>query len=166
MIKSGGKLSPSSCPGTSPRLRKLLFVWHLCWWQSRVLCGLINFEDWLRQAPWHFKLLPPIRKAFNSYLGGNPKKEPKLMHQTSADGRIAPNPPAFYIQHGDKYTAVPVQQAIVFYEKLKASGYFKEDDLVLDILLGSPHAGAGPEYLEPKNVMPIIEFFKKQIAKK
>ncbi|MDL2300936.1 alpha/beta hydrolase [Lachnospiraceae bacterium OttesenSCG-928-D06] len=124
------------------------------------LCPLINFNDCLQQIPFYLKLLPPVRKALHSYLGGNPVRMPHLASQASADHHITPNPPAFYIQHGDHDPAVPIQQSLDFYKKLKESGYFKEGDLVLDILPGAPHAGAGPEYLEPKNVMPIIEFFK------
>ncbi len=128
------------------------------------LCGLISFPDFIKDANWFFKLLPPVRKMTVGYLGGNPSKNPELAVQASADSRIAPNPPAFYIQHGDKDPAVPVRQSIDFYEKLKATGSFKDSDLVLDILKGTPHAGAGPEYLEPTNVLPIIEFFKRHLV--
>ncbi len=128
------------------------------------LCPLINFTDWLRQASWFFKLLPPVRKMTRAYLGGNPARNPALAVQASADSRIAPHPPAFYIQQGDKDPAVPLSQAVDFHKKLKATGYFKEEDLVLDILEGAPHAGAGPEYLEPKNVLPVLYFFKAHFA--
>lgn len=124
------------------------------------LCPLINFDTWAEQSPWYFRMLPPVRKAFFSYLGGDPKKNPELSRRASADSRIAPDPPAFYLQHGDKDPAVPVRQSIDLYNKLKATGYFSEGDLVLDILEGAPHAGAGPEFLEPKNVLPIVKFFK------
>lgn len=127
------------------------------------LCPLINFTSWYRQAPWYFKLLPPVRSAMNTYLGSPLTKSPEQAWQASADSRIAPDPPAFYLQHGDRDPAVSVQQSIDFYEKLKATGYFTQEDLVLDILKGAPHAGAGPEYLEPKNVMPIIDFFKRHM---
>jgi acetyl esterase/lipase len=127
------------------------------------LCPLINFEDWFQQAPWHWRMLPPLRKALRVYLGGLPTKSPELARRASADSRIAPDPPAFYLQHGNKDPAVSVRQSIDFYEKLKTSGHFREEDLVLDILEGAPHAGGGPEYLEPKNVMPIIEFFRRHM---
>lgn len=129
------------------------------------LCPAINFADWFRDAKFIFKILPPVRKAFFSYLGGNIKKRPELARRASADSYISKNPPAFYIQQGDKDPAVPMRQAVDFHEKLKASGYFKDGDLVLDILKGVPHAGAGPEFLEPKNVMPIIKFFKDHMKK-
>lgn len=127
------------------------------------LCPLINFADWMKQTPWHFRLLPPVQKAMRSYVGEIPKESSALALRASADSRIAPHPPAFYIQHGDKDPAVHVRQSIDFYEKLKASGYFEEKDLVLHILEGAPHAGAGPHYLEPENVMPILTFFKRHI---
>ena len=84
---------------------------------------------------------------------------PQRAVEASADSRIASGAPAFYIQQGDKDPAVNVRQAIDFYGKLKASGFLREEDLVLDILKGAPHAGAGPEFLEPANVKPILEFF-------
>lgn len=129
------------------------------------LCPLLNFPDWILTAPWHIKMMPSTKKALHGYLGGNPRKNPQLAVQASADNYISAHPPAFYLQHGDKDPAVPVHQSIEFYEKLKASGYFAEGDLILDILRDTPHAGAGPEYLEEKNVLPILEFFeRKQLA--
>ncbi len=129
------------------------------------LCPLLNFPDWILTAPWYIKMMPSMKKALHGYLGGNPRKNPQLAVQASADNYISVHPPAFYLQHGDKDPAVPVHQSIEFYEKLKASGYFAEGDLILDILHDTPHAGAGPEYLEEKNVLPILEFFeRKQLA--
>lgn len=127
------------------------------------LCPLLNFPDWIQKAPWYIRMMPSMRKALHGYLGGSPKKNPKLAVEASADRWIAPNPPAFYLQHGDKDPAVPVQQSVSFYEKLKASGYFGKEDLVLDILKGAPHAGAGPEFLEETNVLPILEFFERHM---
>jgi dipeptidyl aminopeptidase/acylaminoacyl peptidase len=97
------------------------------------------------------------------YLGGFPKKLPMRAAHASADSRIAEHPPAFYIQHGDKDPGVKLKQSVDFYEKLKASGYFNDGELVLHILKNAPHAGAGPEFLEPVNVTPIIDFFKKHM---
>lgn len=127
------------------------------------LCPLINFHDWRSQVPWYIRISPLMLYAIKSYLGGITKKVAQKATDASADSRIAPNAPAFYIQNGDKDPAVNVKQAIDFYNKLRASGYLSEDDLVLDILEGAPHAGAGPEYLEAKNVAPILEFFKRYI---
>lgn len=130
------------------------------------LCPLINFNDAIKQTPWYLRLLPEVRKAVFGYLGCNPLKHPKRAWEASADSRIAPNPPAFYIQHGDKDPAVSVRQSIDFYEKLKKTGYFAEDNLVLDILKDTPHAGAGPQYLEPKNVLPILKFFERHMERR
>ena len=126
------------------------------------LCPLLNFPDWLKTAPWYMKMMPSMRKALVGYLGGNPKKNPQLAKRASADREIPPHPPAFYLQHGDKDPAVPVQQSIKFHEKLKASGHFAEGDLVLDVLKDTPHAGAGPEFLEETNVLPILNFFDRK----
>lgn len=124
------------------------------------LCGLINIVSWHKQTPWYFRLLPSTRKAMSAYLGGPFKKSLNVARQASADSRISKNPPAFYIQHGDKDPAVSVQQGIDFYNKLKASGHFNDKNLVLDVMKGASHAGGGPEYLEPEHIQPIIEFFK------
>lgn len=127
------------------------------------LCPGINFKDWIEQTPWYLRLLPSMCRTLRGYLGGDPRRFPELAARASADERIAPNPPAFYIQHGEKDPLVSVKQSVDFYEKLKASGYFKEGDLVLDILKDTPHAGAGPQFLEPLNVMPILRFFQKHM---
>lgn len=129
------------------------------------LCPLLSFTDWMSKAPWYIKMMPSMQKALRGYLGGNPWKNSQLAARAGADNYISPHPPAFYLQHGDKDPAVPVQQSLEFYEKLKASGYFSEEDLVLDILKDTPHAGAGPEFLEETNVLPILEFFgRRQLA--
>jgi len=128
------------------------------------LCPLINFTDWVKQAPWYIQALPAMRAALKGYLGEFPWKSSQRAIEASADSRIAPNAPAFYIQQGDKDPAVNVRQAIDFYDKLKSSGYFNEKDLVLDILKGTPHAGAGPEFLELTNVKPILDFFTRRIG--
>lgn len=130
------------------------------------LCPLLSFPDWIRTAPWYVRMLPSTRKALRGYLGGDPKKNPHLAVQASADKWIAPHPPVFYLQHGDKDPVVPVHQSIEFYERLKSSGYFGEEDLVLDILKNTPHAGAGPEYLEETNVLPILKFFERHMEGK
>lgn len=127
------------------------------------LCPLLNFQDWLKTAPWYMKMMPSVRKALYGYLGGNPRGNPQLAVQASADRKIALDPPAFYLQHGDKDPAVSVWQSIRFHEKLKATGRFAKEDLMIDILKDTPHAGAGPEYLEETNVLPILLFFERHM---
>lgn len=127
------------------------------------LCPLINFADWVKQVVWFALLVPGVREMLRGYLGGTPKSVPLRAREASADSLIAENPPAFYIQHGDKDFGVKAEQSVNFYNKLKESGFFRDEDLVLDILTGAPHAGAGPEYLEPRNVKPILDFFKRHI---
>jgi acetyl esterase/lipase len=135
------------------------------------LCPLISFGDWMKQAPWWATLHPEVRKMLYGYLGGNPRKRPELAVQASADSRICSpdccsqdSCPAFYLQHGDRDWGVKPGQSIDFYNKLKASGCFREGDLVLDILKDTPHAGAGPQYLEITNVKPILDFFKQHLT--
>ena len=132
------------------------------------LCPLINFCTWVRQVPWYITILPQIRKMLVGYAGGIPKKTTQSEMPANADSRIADSisPPAFYLQHGSKDWGVPMQQSIDFHKNLLESGKFKDGDLVLDILEGAPHAGAGPEFIEPKNVLPILEFFERHINKK
>lgn len=127
------------------------------------LCPLISFTNVLRESPKYLLLIPAVRNMFKGYLGGMPKKVPQKAVEASADSRISGNPPAFYIQHGTRDPAVKHAQSVNFYSKLKATGLLKDEDLVLDLLEGAPHAGAGPEYLEPEHVMPIIDFFKAHI---
>jgi len=126
------------------------------------LCPLINFNDWVKQVPWYIPLLPPVRKMLVGYADGVSRS---TEHPANADSRIkgCVLSPAFYLQHGDKDWGVPSLQSVNFYNKLSESGLFKEGDLVLDILKGAPHAGAGPEYLEIKNVAPILNFFKRHM---
>jgi len=72
--------------------------------------------------------------------------------------------PPFYIQHGDKDKDVPIRQSLDLYDKLKATGLLDDDDLVLDIIEGTRHAGAGPHYIEVQNVKPILEFYKRHMT--
>lgn len=123
------------------------------------LCGLINFPSFLQQAVGPARAWKKNLKVFASYLGGPPQETTEMAQKASADSRIAPHPPAFYIQHGDKDPAVSVQQSIDFHKKLQESGFLPDEDLVLHILQGAPHAGGGPEFLEAENVLPILEFF-------
>lgn len=127
------------------------------------LCPLINFSEWAEQIPRYLLLIPAVRAMLNGYLGGMPNKVPQTALEASADSRISGNPPAFYLQHGTRDFAVKHLQSVNFYSKLKATGLLKDDDLVLDILEGAPHAGAGPEFLELEHVMPILDFFKAHI---
>jgi hypothetical protein len=95
------------------------------------------------------------------YLGEMPEKLPERAREASADSRITKYAPAFYIQHGDRDPVVNLWQSVDFYEKLKSDGGLGEEDLILDIIKGAPHAGAGPEYLEIGHVKPILDFFER-----
>lgn len=128
---------------------------------AATLCPLLDFTDWVNEKPNYLMLIPPYRKMIYGYLGGHPKKKPENAAAASAQSHIAKNAPPMYIQQGDKDAAIPYNQAIKFYEQLKASGFYKEDDLVLEILKGAPHGGAGPEFLEAPNVVKYLNFFKK-----
>ena len=130
------------------------------------LCPLINFNSWIKQVPWYLPILPPVRKMLVGYAGGVTKRAERA-NPANADNRITDSisPPAFYIQHGNKDWGVPMQQSIDFHRKLQESGMFNDGELVLDILKDTPHAGAGPEFLEPKNVTPILDFFERHIIK-
>lgn len=125
------------------------------------LCPLINFSTYLNQALWILRLVPDVSRMMTGYLGGMPQKVPQRAKAASADSRIREQAPPFYIQHGDKDINVNVQQAVDFHHALSTRAHLKPDDLVLDILKGTAHAGAGPEFLERTNVEPILAFFKK-----
>lgn len=127
------------------------------------LCPAINFGKWLERTPWYLKLLPEARRMINGYLGGNPKKNPELAERASADSRITGDSPAFYIQQGDNDPLIHVSQATDFYEMLKEKSGLAPEDLVLDILEGAAHAGGGPDFLEPENILPILAFFERHM---
>lgn len=130
------------------------------------LCPVINFSTWLEDAPWYWRMIPGARDTINGYLGGNPKKDPELAEKASADTRIAKDCPAFYLQQGDQDPLIPMRQVEDFYRKLKERGGLGEEDLVLDILKGAAHAGGGPDFLEPENIVPILNFFERHMILK
>jgi acetyl esterase/lipase len=129
------------------------------------LCPLINFAEHMKQLTPKIFILQAIATLIrgNHYLGTTPKRDPERARQASADSRITKDAPPLYIQHGEKDPAVSPRQSIDFYEKLMKQTGMDGDDLVLDIIPGAAHAGAGPEFLEITHVRPIIEFFKRHI---
>lgn len=68
-----------------------------------------------------------------------------------------------YIQHGDKDPGIPLAQSQRLYEEAKA--VLSEEDLVLDMLKGAGHAGAGIDYFKKENVTPILDFFRRHLWK-
>jgi acetyl esterase/lipase len=133
---------------------------------AAVLCGLINFNDFYKEAALFMKLLLfATGSSRKNYLACKKKELPERGWLASADSRIdcAAGDAAFYIQHGQKDPAVPVSQSVNFYNKLKARFDMGADDLVLDIMPSAAHAGGGPEYLEREHIMPIFEFFGRHL---
>jgi acetyl esterase/lipase len=129
------------------------------------LCPFLSF-DWVRSAirekrtSFLVRLLLPY--MCRKYFGSFPSRAADKMTTASAENYIEGTIPPFYLQSGTSDPAIDYRDVVRFHELLSKAGNATSDNLVLDILEGAPHAGAGPEYLEPQNIMPILEFFERQ----
>lgn len=126
------------------------------------LCPLLDFSN---QAVYIeiFEVIAPeymqqSRKLMLDYLGFDPKVEVEAAKEASIDHVLTEKAPPFYIQHGTMDPAVPVEQSINFAQSLKEK--IGEEKVVLDLMPETGHAGGGPEFLEKKNIQPILAFFK------
>lgn len=129
------------------------------------LCPLLSFtwiweERHKRGASLFLRIMFPY--MCHNVFGVGPAKAVPVMEQASAENYIQKTVPAFYLQTGTQDPAIDYRHIIRFHERLAAAENTGPDRLVLDLLEGAPHAGAGPDYLEPPSIMPILEFFKKQ----
>lgn len=92
---------------------------------------------------------------------GTDKPDKATLDAASAFTYLPDGCAPLYIQHGDKDYCIPCSQSVRLYEE--ARKVLPEEDVVLDILKGASHAGAGPDYFLKENVTPILAFFKKYI---
>ncbi|HAL73883.1 MAG TPA: hypothetical protein DCM45_02175 [Clostridiales bacterium] len=124
-----------------------------------VLCPLVDLiaeQVYVETIDQQNPLRMMLEGAFVPYLGAMPMDNPDFAAQAGILSHVWKTPPPFYIQHGDRDAAVPVRQAFELADALRHAG----GKVVLDILQDVDHAGAGPEFLEECNVIPIINFFK------
>lgn len=68
-----------------------------------------------------------------------------------------------YLQHGTKDPAIPYADAKRYAGILKET--LGEENMVFDTLVDVAHAGAGPEYFQEENVLPILDFFQRLMVK-
>ena len=129
------------------------------------LCPFLSFM-WVHEdlgqgrATLMHRILFPY--MYRSYFGGRMSKVMDKMKLASAESHIGETNPPFYLQNGTKDPAVDYRHVSRFHDLLLKAGNATADNLVLDLLDGAPHAGAGPDYLEEHNIQPILAFFKKQ----
>lgn len=129
------------------------------------LCPLLSFE-WVREAVRENRTSLYIRLVLpylcHSYFGGRVARVADKMKQASAENHIGATIPPFYLQCGTKDPAINYRDVERFHGLLAKAGNATKENLTLDIMEGAPHAGAGPEYLEPQNIRPILAFFRRQ----
>lgn len=126
------------------------------------LCSLLDFSN---EAAF-LEIFEPIapeyikqnREVMIGYLGFDPKVNLEAAKEVNIDYVITEKAPPFYIQHGTMDPAVTVEQSINFARKLKEK--IGEENVVLDLMPETGHAGGGREFLEKKHIQPILEFFK------
>ncbi|MDR1272070.1 MAG: alpha/beta hydrolase [Clostridiales Family XIII bacterium] len=129
------------------------------------LCPLLSFDmvrDAVRENRTSFLIRILLTYMCKKYFGSFPSRAADKMTAASAESYIGETIPPFYLQSGTLDPAIDYRDVVSFHGLLFETGNATQDNLVLDILEGAPHAGAGPEYLEPQNILPILEFFKRQ----
>lgn len=128
------------------------------------LCPLLSFTwMWEGRRQWNLSFFQRIMVLymFRQVLGSSPAKSLPEMKLASAENYIQNNIPPFYLQTGTADPAIDYRHVSRFYDLMSKAGNATPDNLVLDLLEDAPHAGAGPHYLEPQSIVPILEFFKR-----
>jgi acetyl esterase/lipase len=147
----------------------------------RAVAALCSVSD--LTALWdHYDVQPKwrlmrivVRNMVKQYLNMTPNKPRKSSENTSirkdrersddasVSRYVSPSTPPFYLQHGDADPLIPHAQSIAFRDLLRDHGNLAAEDLALDILEGAGHAGGGPDFFEEKNILRILDFFKRHI---
>jgi acetyl esterase/lipase len=129
------------------------------------LCPFLSFT-WVFEAIREKRSTPYIRLMFpymcHCYLGGRASRVVDQMKAVSAENYIGMTIPPIYLQSGTLDPAIDYHDVIRFHKRLEQAENATQNNLVLDLMEGSAHAGAGPNYLEPQNILPILAFFKRQ----
>lgn len=126
------------------------------------LCPLLDFSNEAAYLEIFEAIAPEYTKQsrdlMKSYLGFDPVENVEAAKEVNIDYVLSKSAPPFYIQHGTMDPAVPVEQSINLAKELKEKT--SEENVVLDLLPETGHAGGGPEFLEKEHIQPIINFFK------
>lgn len=128
------------------------------------LCPLISFTwlgETIRQPGTSLYLRIMLPYMCRTVFGGKSSNTAEQMKLASAENYIGKTIPPFYLQTGTNDPAIDYRHVSRFYELLSKAENATSDNLVLELLDGAPHAGAGPDFLEPKSIMPILAFFKR-----
>jgi acetyl esterase/lipase len=127
------------------------------------LCPVINMLQVMQSMQQSVQLVQKVRDDTGISIDGYFKPTPENFIKASADTYLTTKAPAYYLQHGTTDTMVPVDQSIVYAEKLKTT--IGEKNVFLDLLQGADHAGPETTYMDEKTILPIFNFFKKFIHK-
>ena len=129
------------------------------------LCPFLSFT-WVynaireKRSSLYIRLMFPYMRR--SYLGRKAAGVTEQMKSVSAENFVGKTIPPFYLQSGTLDPAIDYHDVIRFHKLLEQAENATPDNLVLDLMEGSAHAGAGPNFLEPQNILPILDFFKRQ----
>lgn len=129
------------------------------------LCPAINAVQLGGYGSWITRLMGLyLKRTMLKAALGSARPPQELLDQMNVyrylNGGIAP----VYLQHGTKDPAIPYKAAEQLAVRLRQ--LLSEKDFVLDILQGAGHAGGGPDYFQPENIMPIFDFFDTHITQK
>jgi acetyl esterase/lipase len=129
------------------------------------LCPFLSFElakDSLREKRASFSARLLFSYACRKYLGGRASRVEDKMRPASAENYIGKTIPPFYLQIGTRDPVIDYRDVVRFHGLLSEADNAAPGNLVLDILEGAVHAGGGTDYFEPQNIMPVLEFFRRQ----
>jgi acetyl esterase/lipase len=123
----------------------------------------------LRDAVWSRRLSPLMRLGMaittRQYLGASraPATVPVIdqagiYHWLDRAEAVGLHLPPTYLLHGDADPLIPVELTQRLYHRLAAGG-LGPGDLVLEVIPGAGHAGAGPEFFDPTRLERLAEFW-------
>ncbi|MHB0947298.1 MAG: alpha/beta fold hydrolase [Sedimentisphaerales bacterium] len=119
--------------------------------------NLSTLEHTINTAPWG----PPPRIVVETFIGASVQDAAELFAKASPITHINGDEPPFLLIHGSEDPAVPVQQAIDMYKKLRSAGVKSE----LLIVKGAGHSfNLQPEQKDLRPV--VVDFFDKYLKNK
>ena len=97
------------------------------------------------------------------YMGGQiTKLDPNIVARANPMTYVHPDSPFFLIQHGDVDHLVPVQQSILFAEKLKEIA--GAERVEFSILNGADHGD--PQFASQHNIDRVFDFLDRSLNSK